>query len=59
MNKISVIIDGDRFDSVEVEDSLCCDCDLRYYCSEYVLTDLCCIEDKILVFKKSNKSFEQ
>jgi hypothetical protein len=58
MKNISVIIDGDRFDSVEVEESVCCDCDLRHYCRDLVLTDLCCIEDKILVFKKSTKSFE-
>jgi hypothetical protein len=59
MKEISVIIDGVRYDAVDSEHATCKYCDLKYMCDEYVLCDICCIEDHNFIYKLSQKKFER
>ena len=64
MIEISVIINGVRYDAVDMqndEDAICSNCDLKYWCREYTLVDLCTIDvyHCNIVYKESNKSFER
>lgn len=68
MNEVSIIINGVRYDAVEIPDGLdefCDNCDLHDYCCEISKATqgasfaICALElgdDRI--FKKSNKKFE-
>lgn len=69
MNEVSIIINGVRYDVVDIPkdiDCICNICDLHEYCSELskatqgAFVAICALEfgdDK--VFKKSNKKFEK
>ncbi len=64
MNEVSIIINGFRYDAVFLEneeDAICSNCDLRYFCREFVLIDLCTFEEDNpnVVYKSSNKKFER
>jgi hypothetical protein len=59
MKEISIIIDGVRYDAVEAEFETCKHCDLKYECREYVLSDICCVEDHNFIYKLSQKKFER
>ena len=59
MNEVSIIINGVRYDAVDVLVSSCKKCDLREECHKRSnLLNICCIEGHNFVFKKSTKSFE-
>ena len=62
MSNISIIINGTRYDAVNLTGSDWCDaCDLLELCNAYdcVSTDLCyAIFGVYKVFKKSDKKFE-
>jgi hypothetical protein len=62
MKEISIIIDGVRYDAVDVESEFktCKYCDLKYHhCREYELSDLCYVEDHNFIYKLSQKKFER
>lgn len=61
MNKVSIIINGVRYDAVEDEESYCCGCDLLDLCKFHCNNSLC---EQLginlgFIFKKSNKNFER
>lgn len=62
MNKVSIIINGIRYDAVECEDPFCGVCELRDICDDgdYYNQRLCqkLNIDSLRVFKKSDKKFE-
>ena len=66
MNKISIIINGVRYDSIDRKDKMCCDnCDLIKECrnaNEYSYslgTTICGYLIDNGYFKKSTKNFEK
>jgi hypothetical protein len=60
-NQVSIIINGDRYDSVEDDNSYCCGCDLLDLCKFHCDLKLCENLGVNLgfVFKKSDKPFEK
>ena len=59
MNEVSIIINGVRYDAVEVECANCSQCDLHKDCDEDTFENLCYTLAPLCVFKKSNKKFER
>lgn len=55
---ISIIIDGVRYDAVKQLVQSCNNCELHPLCKAKHFTDLCLYQDKLFVFKKSDKKFE-
>lgn len=64
MNQVSIIINGVRYDTSVVDqsvdyDAVCNECDLLKDCNEDYLLNLCSYYlDEDCVFKKSAKTFE-
>lgn len=58
-NQVSIIINGDRYDSVQEEAAKCTHCDLQSVCNEDTYENLCYALTPLSVFKKSNKGFER
>lgn len=59
MNEISIIINGVRYDAVKQSVQCCNNCDIRPFCKGLKLIDLCLYEDKLFVFKISDKKFDK
>lgn len=62
MNEVSIIINGVRYDAVEIKTEFFCEeCDLRHLCEKTQYMSLCLILDieENKHFKKSDKKFER
>lgn len=59
MNEVSIIINGVRYDAVKQLVQSCNNCELHTLCNGIKLSDLCLYEDKLFIFKKSDKKFEK
>ena len=62
MNEVSIIINGVRYDAVEIKTKFSCEeCDLLYLCEKEQYMCLCVILDveENKHFKKPDKKFEQ
>ena len=60
MNEVSIIINGVRYDVVDVNGkALCNECDLNDWCKDYDFCFFCSMYcKKSQYFKKSDKKFE-
>lgn len=56
-NQVSIIINDDRYDSVQEEAAKCTHCDLLSVCDEDTFENLCYALTPLSVFKKLNKDF--
>ena len=59
MDEVSIIINGVRYDAVEVECANCSQCDLYNDCDEFTYENLCYSLATFCIFKKSDKKFER
>ena len=59
MNKVSIIINGVRYDAVEKTAAKCVLCDLQSVCNEDTFENICYSYCPDCVFKKSDKKFEK
>ena len=58
MNEVSIIINGVRYDAVDVDYANCNQCDLHIDCDEGTFENLCYELVPSCIFKKSDKKFE-